>query len=67
MQRETLFTDQETALYDYLVVINPGTQIAGEVRKVQRADSRNAGHFHQPLFQSAYLVIPLCIPGEVPG
>jgi 2''-5'' RNA ligase len=61
MQRETLLTEQETALYDYLVVINPGAQIAGEVRKFKEQIAETLGIFtsryskaHISLFRSVF-------------
>lgn len=61
MQRETLFTEQETALYDYLVVINPGTEIAGEVRRFKEQIAETLGIFtsrysraHISLFRSVF-------------
>ena len=61
MQRETLFTAQEEALYDYLVVINPGSQIAGEVRKFKEQIAETLGIFtsrysraHISLFRSVF-------------
>lgn len=61
MQTETLFTSQVTALYDYLIVINPGSQISGEVRRFKERIAETLGIFtsrysraHISLFRSVF-------------
>lgn len=61
MQTQTLLTEQGSALYDYLVVINPGAQIAGEVRRFKEQIAETLGIFtsrysraHISLFRSVF-------------
>jgi len=61
MQSETLFTAQESPLYDYLVVINPDAQLIGEVRMFKERIARELGIFtsrysraHISLFRSVF-------------
>lgn len=61
MQTDTLFTTQETALYDYLIVIDPGAQIGTEVRRFKERIAETLGIFtsrysqaHISLFRSVF-------------
>jgi 2'-5' RNA ligase len=61
MQTDILHTAQESALYDYLVVINPGTQISAEVRRFKEQIAETLGIFtsrysraHISLFRSVF-------------
>jgi|GEM_PF-576692 len=61
MQTQILLTAEETALYDYLVVINPDARTAGEVRSFKERIAQELGIFtsrysraHISLFRSVF-------------
>lgn len=61
MQTQILLTAEETALYDYLVVINPDARTAGEVRSFKEKIAQELGIFtsrysraHISLFRSVF-------------